>query len=451
MSIKNIFKANAYTSISKDEVKYFDMALFYINDRGVIEKIIQKSDSNYETELKSVQELDIFRNIDANKVILPGFIDLHIHAPQWAQAGTALDKPLEVWLNEYTFPLEAKFTDLEFSNKVYTSVVNTTLKNGTTTALYFATVDLNSSYLLAKICAESGQRGLVGKVVMDDTEQNLDFYRDANTQTAISESEEFIKKVNELSKDYIQGVYPVITPRFIPSCTDEALSELGKLAKKYNTHIQSHCSESDWEHRFVKNRFKISDTFAHDKFGLLTDKTILAHAPHLSDDDVDCLVKKDSSVAHCPISNAFFANAVLPVKHFQDLGLNIALGTDISGGFSPSMYHAIRQSLMSSQMLQDGVDSSLQPEQRGRKNSRISLNNAFYIATQGGAKAIKLDTGNLAEGYAWDVQIIDTNFGIPKFYTEKSQEDLLHKILLLSESSNIVELWVQGRQIRGIV
>lgn len=202
---------------------------------------------------------------------------MHVHAPQWAQAGTALDIPLYDWLNTYTFPIESKFSDLAFAQEVYEDLVSTLLANGTTTSLYFATVHKEASLLLAKICAEKGQRGLVGKVVMDDPEQNPDYYRDLDTQTALKDTEEFILAVKDLAKTTKQGVYPVVTPRFIPSCTDDALKGLGELAAKYDTHIQSHCSESDWEHSYVKERFKKNDAFALHDFGLLGDKSVMAH------------------------------------------------------------------------------------------------------------------------------------------------------------------------------
>lgn len=156
-------------------------------------------------------------------------------------------------------------------------MVGTLLANGTTTALYFATVHKEASLLLAKICAEKGQRGLVGKVVMDDPQGNPENYRDSDTHTALVDTEEFILAVQELAKSTKQGVYPVVTPRFIPSCTNEALQGLGELAAKYDTYVQSHCSESDWAHGYVQERFQKNDAFALHDFGLLSDKSVMAH------------------------------------------------------------------------------------------------------------------------------------------------------------------------------
>ena len=380
--------------------------------------------------------------------MIPGFVDLHNHASQWPQAGTALDRPLEIWLGEYTFPLESQYKDLEFASKVYKNLVQNTLNHGTTTAMYFATVDREPSVLLAKICGETGQRGLVGKVVMDDPYANPEFCRDQSAKEAVEETEKFIEEVLSIQDHYDQKVYPVITPRLIPSCTDEALEGVGKLVEKYKVHVQTHCSESDWEHNFVKERFQMNDAQALDRFGYLTDKTILAHAPFLAEEDVELLAKRKTTIAHSPLSNAYFASSVLPLKEFSEKGVNIGLATDISGGYTPSMYQAIRQAVISSKMLNEGVDPSLPVETRGRKDSGITLNRAFYTATCAGGKALGLPIGKLEEGYSFDAQIIDLSHNIPMFYPEKKEVDLLHKILLLSESSNIKEVWVQGNQVK---
>lgn len=387
--------------------------------------------------------------LNDSEVMLPGFVDLHLHASQWPQSGIALDRPLETWLGEYTFPLESKYKDLEFADEVYRDIVANTLKHGTTTAMYFATVDREPSVLLAKICGELGQRAFVGKVVMDEPEANPEFCRDASPKEAISETEKFIQEIKKIQDSYKQKVYPVVTPRFIPSCTDEALEGLGKLAEDYDVHIQTHCSESDWEHSVAKERYGLSDAQALDKFGLITSKTILAHAPFLEAEDLKILAEKKASIAHSPLSNAYFANSVLPFKNFHDQGVNIGNASDISGGYTPSMYSAIKQAVISSRMLEAGVDPSIEMNKRGREDSMITLNNSLYSATVAGGIALGLPIGKLEKGYSFDVQIVDTVDNIPTFYPEKNKEDILHKILLLAESSNIKEVWVQGNKVRS--
>lgn len=445
----HIFHGTAFTSQTPMDINVLENYIFCINENGMIEKIISPTDSIYESFITAHQNQENFHRLREGQFFLPGFIDLHIHAAQWAQAGTALDLPLYDWLSKYTFPVEAKFADIQFAQEVYEQVVQQLIANGTTTALYFATVHKEASILLAKICAEKGQRGLVGKVVMDDTSQNPEFYRDETTEHALADTEDFILRVKELAKGVKQGVYPVVTPRFIPSCTDQALQGLGELAAKHDTYIQSHCSESDWAHNHVKDRFGKNDAFALHDFGLLQEKSVMAHCNFLEENDQNLFKETGTAIAHCPISNAYFANSALPLKAFSEKGIEIGLGSDISGGFSPSLYDNIRQSVITSRMLEDGVDASLAAEKRGVENSQITINEAFYFATAGGGESLSLPIGKIEENYTWDVQIIDTKHaGLPlPIFGDEPLMDTFQKILYLTRPEHIREVWIQGERV----
>lgn len=449
---KHIFQGTAFSSKSSREINILENNLFCINENGLVEKIVSPEADEYQILLNMYEGKRNFHKLDKGQYFLPGFVDLHVHAPQWAQSGTALDIPLFDWLNTYTFPIESKFSDLAFAKKVYEDVVGTLLANGTTTALYFATVHKEASILLAEICAKKGQRGLVGKVVMDDPEQNPAYYRDKDTKTALEDTEEFILAVKELAKSVKQGVYPVVTPRFIPSCTSEGLQGLGELAAKYDTHIQSHCSESDWAHQYVKERYNKNDAFALHEFGLLREKSVMAHCNFLDDKDADLFAQAGAAISHCPVSNAYFANSVIPLAHFHNKGVEIGLGSDISGGFSPSLFDNIRQAVMSSRMLEDGVNPALPASERGVPNSRITLNEAFYFATAGGGESLSLPIGRIAENYIWDVQVIDTmipSARLPIYNTNEAMIDIFQKILYLARPENIREVWVQGEKVHS--
>ena len=449
MKTKKIIKASFFHSPTYGDIEFLEHAILLVSDNGIISEIIRKEDENYQQILNQYSHESNFIDFK-DKVLLPGFIDLHIHAPQWPQAGLALDDELSHWLNSFTFPLESKYKDINYAREVYTNLVKKLLANGTTSAMYFGTIHNESTLELAKICANLGQRGFVGKVVMDDETMNPDFYRDNSTKESIENTERFINDVQKLSKNVPQGVYPVITPRFVPSCTDDALLELGKLAKKYNCYVQSHCSESDWEHNFVLERFGKRDSEVLNHFGLLTDKSIMAHGNFINSEDAEIFKKNKSSVCHCPISNSYFANAVLPVNKLKKQGLNICLGTDISGGFSPSLYDNIKHTVMISRMLNDGVDNRLEANCRGNHDSKVSVFEAFYLATTGGGEALKLPLGLFKEEYICDFQVIDINTPtnkLPNYLDNEEDKHLLQKILYLSTSENIREVWVQGKQI----
>ncbi|MGL5686577.1 MAG: guanine deaminase [Vagococcus fluvialis] len=441
---KRVVKGTAFTSQSINEIDILENYLFCLNEDGMIEKLVSPKEEIYSTIIETYQGTSKFQEILKGEYLLPGFIDLHVHAPQWPQSGLALDKPLYDWLNTYTFPLEAKYKDTNFAEKVYSHLVDELLSLGTTTVLYFGTIHKEANLKLAEICAKKGQRGLVGKVVMDDHEANPKFYRDETTEQALADTEEFIKDVQILGKNVKQGVYPVVTPRFIPSCTEEGLKGLGELAEKYDVHVQSHCSESDWAHQFVIERFGESDTKSLNKFGLLKDKSVMAHCGFLSVEDAEIFRETGTAVAHCPISNAYFGNAVTRVKQLlHDYQVDVGLGTDISGGFSPSLYDNMKQAVMSSRMLNDGVNHGIVSAERGVSNSNITLKEAFYLATAGGGKSLSLPIGELKEGFTWDAQVVSTHH-LPVF-GEDTLEETFQKLIYLMKPEQIKEVWVQDQ------
>ena len=214
--------------------------------------------------------------------VVPGFVDLHVHAPQYPQLGLALDEPLEVWLERYTFPLEARYAELDFARESYGTLVADLLRNGTTTAMYFATVHEPATKLLVDICLEQGQRALVGKVAMDNPASCPDYYRDTSAATAVAGTRAVIDYIRAHPGNAEGRVLPVVTPRFIPSCTDELLQGLGALAQSCGCHVQTHCSESDWEHGFVLERHGLTDAASLDRFGLVGRRSVLAHATRLT-------------------------------------------------------------------------------------------------------------------------------------------------------------------------
>jgi guanine deaminase len=386
--------------------------------------------------------------IPAGQLILPGFVDLHIHAPQYPQLGLALDEPLEVWLGKYTFPLEAKYADLDFARERYETLVADLLASGTTTALYFATVHRQATELLAEICLDRGQRALVGKVVMDDPASCPDYYRDASAEAAVAETRGVIKYIRDMPDN--DRVLPVVTPRFIPSCTDEALTGLGALAQECGCHVQTHCSESDWAHGYALTRYGKTDTAALDGFGLLGRKTVLAHSVFLTDDDMSTIEAAGAGVAHCALSNMYFGNAVFPLRRALEKGLHVGLGTDISGGPSGSMLEACRATTQASRMLEDGVDAKDSRETRGVPNSRVDMLTAFHLATAGGGVALDLPIGIFRPGYHFDALIMDpaAEAGTIRLFGAEPAERI-EQILYTASRPNIAATFVGGDLVSG--
>lgn len=441
INYKTVLQGSYYTTIDENQVGYQADSLVCINDEGKIARIVLAGDDDYQLIVNDAKQQGTLVSLSDDQVLLPGFIDLHVHAPQWPNAGLALDRPLYEWLEEYTFPLEAKFKDAKYAHLVYDNLVETLLANGTTTALYFGSVDNTGNLELVKSCLTHHQRGFVGKVVMDNPDQTPAYYRDESATTALSETENFIHEVATLNENQTIPVTPVITPRFLPSCTDDVLAGLGKLAAKYDLPIQSHCSESDWENGYALATHGKRDATVLDEFGLLTDKSVMAHGTLLNGEDIQRFKDRGVGIAHCPISNVYFGNAVLPAKKLLSENVKVGMGTDISGGYDPSVYQNIRQAIMSSRLLNDGVDSEITPDLRGKHDSAITAKNAFYMATVGGAKSLNLVTGQIKEGYIADLQIVHAKY--PTF-GQQVPEDTFEKLMYQTTASEIDHVMTQG-------
>jgi guanine deaminase len=387
-----------------------------------------------------------------DQYLLPGLVDLHVHAPQWPQLGKALDLPLEEWLQAYTFPLEARFAVVDYAHTVYESLVGALLANGTTTALYYATIHLPATRVLADICLARSQRALIGRVAMDDAEHCPAYYRDASAAVAEAETRAFIGYVQSMPGNQAGLIKPVITPRFIPSCSDDLLQRLGVLAQESGCHVQTHCSESDWEHRTVLDRCGMTDTAALDGFGLLSRRTILAHGNFVADEDIALIAGRGAAIAHCPLSNVYFSDAVFPLRRVLRQGVHVGLGSDIAGGASPSILDNARHAVIASRSLESGVDPALTRDQRRRPDSRIDAITAFWLATAGGGVALDLDVGVFREGFQFDALVIDARAPDSnlRLHQEDTPAEILQKIIYHASRVNIREVWVANRRVHGL-
>jgi guanine deaminase len=427
-------------------------ALITVGKDGRIESVLEPTQPGYEGKRRTASESGTLARLPEGTYLLPGLIDSHVHAPQYPQLGQALDVPLEEWLYKYTFPLEARYADIGFARRTYALLVEDLISIGTTTALYYATIHQDATRLLADICLEKGQRALVGKVAMDHAEQCPEYYRDASADAALRGTADLFDYVRSHPDNPDGRVAAVVSPRFIPSCTDAALEGLGALARELGCHVQTHCSEGDWEHRFVIERFGMTDTECLDSFGFLGRKSMLGHAPHLTLSDMDLFRARGAAVSHCPLSNAYFSSAVFPLRFALERGMHVALGTDVSGGPSSSLFDAMRESIAASRMLETGNDPRYPPEERGgRPNSRIDFRDAFYTATTGGGIALDLPIGNFSPGYLFDAIAVDataTQGSIRLWEDLDVGEKILQKIVYTATRPNIASVWVGGRQIR---
>ncbi|CAH1252146.1 GDA [Branchiostoma lanceolatum] len=378
------------------------------------------------------------RNLKDSQFFIPGFVDTHIHAPQYPNTGTKVDLPLLEWLNAYTFPLETKYSDVKFARDVYKKVVHKTLSNGTTTACYFATIHHRASMALCDAAELFGQRAYVGKC---NSDQNLPDNYCEGTDASLRDTEEFIIEVLARKNPLIT---PIITPRYAVSCTTELMSGLGKLAEKYDLPIQSHLCESLAEVKWVSELFPQfhSYTDVYDKCGVFTNKTVMAHCVYLTEFDLALMKERGVGVSHCPNSNLSICSGLMDSRTWLDKGLKVGLGTDVSGGYHPSMLDAIRLAIHTSNALSIQRPPDYRP---------LSYQEAFRMATLGGAEVLALDDtiGNFEVGKDFDALLVDmesSNSRVDTFDFD-STEDLVQKFLFIGDDRNIQEVYVCGQKV----
>ncbi|KAL4793858.1 hypothetical protein BDV19DRAFT_211820 [Aspergillus venezuelensis] len=443
-----------------------------------------------------------------NEFFFPGFIDTHIHAPQYPNSGLFGSSTLLDWLERYTFPLESSMSNLNTARKAYSTVISRTLSHGTTYASYFATIHVDATNLLADLAFEKGQRALVGRVCMDNPHFCPEYYIDESEEGLGStrKTEETISHIHKIDPEG-RLVKPIVTPRFAPTCTPASLTSLGELASKYNPplHIQTHISENLNEVSLVRQLFPGDDTptyaSVYDKFSLLTPRTILAHAVHLTPSEQDLIASRDAKISHCPASNSALGSGLAPVRALLEKGITVGLGTDVSGGYSPSILEAVRQACLVSRLLrhakksvevEEGSTALAAPksssssesgemithendeEQIEKKEKRkegyevLPVEESLYLSTRGGAAVVDMatDLGGFEVGMFFDAQLVrldppvqlssgetgEVGRGISPVdvFGWESWVEKVHKWVWTGDDRNVRRVWVGGRLVHRI-
>lgn len=324
-------------------------------------------------------------------------IDTHIHASQYPNTGLFGKTTLMDWLETYTFPMEGSLSDPQKATTVYTQCIKRTLSYGTTTASYYATISAPSTNILADLCLSYGQRAFVGRCCMDRL--SPDYYRDLSSTQGLEDTRATIAHIASIDPGH-SLITPILTPRFAPSCSSEMMHGLSAIHKQTNLPIQTHISENHGEMELVKKLFpdQPNYTAVYDSHGLLTPKTILAHAIHISEEEIQLIKQRQAKISHCPVSNSSITSGTAKVRWVLNHGVDIGLGTDVSGGYSASILEAVRQALLVSRHVAMGGDDE----------AKLSIEEVLYLGTRGGAKVVGMEDkiGGFEVGMEWDAQLI---------------------------------------------
>ena len=327
-------------------------------------------------------------------LVMPGMADLHIHAPQYAYRGLGMDMELLDWLNTYAFPEERKYRELDYADRAYRMFADAIRRSAATRAVIFGTIYRQSDELLCELMEATGIVSYVGKVNMD---RNAPDIITEKPERSVASTERYIN--NTLGK--YENTYPIITPRFVPSCSDPVLEGVGKLAARYGVPVQSHLSENPGEIEWVRELCPWAGFYgeAYDRFGLFgsVTKTVMAHCVWSGEDEIALMKERGVYIAHCPASNMNVSSGIAPIRRYLDEGLNVGLGTDVAGGHTESLFTSVVEAIQVSKLYWRLVDSSKKP---------LSFAEAFYTATRGGG-AFFGKVGAFDEGYEFDALVID--------------------------------------------
>ena len=337
-----------------------------------------------------------FKLIDKKEsLIIPGLVDLHVHAPQYSFRGFNMDEELLDWLNNNTFPEEAKYSDLEYAEKAYSIFADDIKKSFTTRAVIFGTIHKDATLLLMDKMEKSGLISYVGKVNMT---RNSPDYLSESIKGSISATEEWLKETD----GRFNRTMPILTPRFIPSCDDEMMEWLGQMRQKLGLRVQSHLSENPSEIQWVQELVPASKGYgdAYNINGMLGSKenpAIMAHCVYSDKAERDLLKECGTFVAHSPESNLNLSSGIAPISLMLKEGINVGLATDIAAGSSISMMKQITLAIQVSKMYWRYIDNNVKP---------LSFADAFYIATLGGGKFFG-KVGSFEDGYEFDALVLD--------------------------------------------
>ncbi len=373
----------------------------------------------------------------SNKLVIPGMIDCHAHAPQYSYRGIGMDCELMEWLTSITFPEESNYKDLDYAKKAYSRFVEDLKNSDITRSVLFATIHNEATDLLMDMIQESGLHAYVGKLNMD--RNSADYYIEESAERSAKDTIAWIEQCIKKTEAGRNNVLPIITPRFVPTCTDELMEMLGKISDDYNLPVQSHLSENLREIEFVKELCPWSETYGHayDRFGLFGGKhnTVMAHCVHSSEKEIALMKKNGVFICHCPQSNTNIASGIAPIRKYLDNDMRLCLGTDIAGGFSLSIRRAMSDAIQVSKLYYCMKDRDVKP---------VKLEEAFYMATLGGGEFFG-NVGTFKKGYAADILVIDDS-KLESTYN-KTLRDRLERSIYISEACPVIAKFVDGQRI----
>jgi guanine deaminase len=361
------------------------------------------------------------------KLIMPGFIDTHTHYPQTDMIASHGAQLLE-WLEKYTFPTEAKFSDIKVANATAEFFCDELLRNGTTTSAVFSTIHAESVDAIFSAAQKRDMRLISGKVMMD---RNAPDFLCDTAKSSYEDSAKLIEKWHGNGR----ALYAV-TPRFAPTSTEAQLRVAGELLQEYDgLYLQSHAAENADEVAWVAELFPQRRSYldVYDHYGLVGERSIYAHCIHLDQVDREQMASRGAAIAFCPTSNLFLGSGLFDLDSAQQNNIRVGVATDVGGGTSFSILQTLNEAYKVSQM----------------SGQTLTSMKAFYLATLGGAKALYLDhaLGNFEVGKEADFVVLDlqsTPLMKRRMAVSDSIQDTLFALMMLGDDRAVHATFVMG-------
>ncbi|MBZ0169573.1 Guanine deaminase [Candidatus Methylomirabilis lanthanidiphila] len=370
----------------------------------------------------------------SDRLILPGFIDTHTHLPQYRAVARYGNELLE-WLERDIFPTEREFTP-ETADTLCPIFFRSLLAHGVTTAAIYCSVRKDSTHVAFQWAEQTGIRAIIGKVMMD---RNAPDFLLEKTSDSLQASEEVCRAWHGAANGKLLYAF---TPRFAPTCSRALMRGVSDLASQYGAYIQTHLAENLAELQWVRELFPETRSYTDVYFGtgLLGPKTLLAHAIYVSSDERRLLADTGSCLSHCPASNLFLKSGLMPLRELMDMGLRIGVGSDVASGPTLSPFEAMRSAIYTH------TARRFLPDFGG---GDISPTTAFYLATLGGARALRLDDkiGSLVCGKEADFIIVNPQRLSPlptEKWVEISPDTLLSRLIFCGDDRIVEQTYVRG-------
>ncbi len=433
--MKKVYKAHILFTKEKDRFEVFENGYIAVEDGIVLG--VASSLEELIPQPSAISHQPPYEFIDfGDKLLIPAMNDMHVHAPQVHNQGVAMDLELLPWLQNYTFPEESKYADTQYAERMYRRFLHTQWLFGTMRSVVFGTVHTESTRILMKLYQEAGMGAMVGKVAMN---RNCPETLCEDVEAYVEGQESLIKEFSNLSpltSHLSPLVRPIITPRFVPSCTSELLKACGELANKYQLPVQSHLSENTSEIAWVAELEKESTSYgdAYNRYGLFGQTpTIMAHCVWTNGSELELMKRNRVMVAHCPTSNFNLSSGLAPVRTFLDEGLPIGLGSDISGGHDLNMFR----------MLVYAIQVSKMHYQQDKSMAFLTLPEIFWIATKS-AGSFFGRVGSFEPGYEFDALVIDDSVLYPSEY---SLQHRLERFIYVGDDRQIAHRFCRGQEV----